>query len=314
MRKTILFFLTLTMMATIVMGQAKKPSIMVVPSDVWCSQRGYMKVYENQGEQMSVPDYKRALQSDDQLGFVISKLGSMMADRGFPLNTLEAALARIEQTNARNNMMTSKRGSSIAENPIDLLNRTAKADILMKLTWTLKQDGPKKYVVYTLQGIDPYTGKQIAGAEGVGSPSFSASEDILLEEAVLVNMDNFCIRLQAYFDDLMANGREVSLDIMVWDDAGFDLEEEYNGQELAEIIDDWISDNTVEHRYSKAEGSETYARYDQVRIALYDIKGKPQDTETFARGLRSFLKKTYQIECKVVPYGLGNCQLILGGK
>lgn len=296
------------------MAQAKKPSIMVVPSDLWCNQNGYVRTYDNYGETVTIPDYKRALQTNDQLVYVISKLGSLMADRGFPLNTLEATLRRMDEAAARNNIMTSKSGASIKENPIDQLNRYAKADILMKLTWTVKKNGPKSYVTYVLQGIDAYTGKQIAGAEGVGAPSMAASVDVLLEEAVLTNIDNFCARLQTHFDDLFAHGREVAMDIMIWDDATVDLETEYQGKELAEIIDDWVAENTVEHRYSKAEGSETFARYDQMRIALYTPEGKPQDTESFVRQLRAFLKKSYQLECKVVPDGLGHCFLIIGGK
>lgn len=314
MKKIITSILLVIATLNMLMAQAKKPSIMVVPSDVWCNQNGCMRSFDNDGVENSIPDYKKALQTSDQLVFVISKLGSMMADRGFPLNTLDAALSRIDQTSARNVVMTSKNGASIKENPIDLLNRYAKADILMKVTWTIKKNGPKNYITYTLQGIDSYTGKQIAGAEGVGEPSMSAALDILLEEAVLTNIDNFCARLQSYFDDLFANGREVTMDIQIWDDATVDLETEFQGKELAELIDDWIAENTVEHRYSKAEGSETFARYDQMRIPLYTPQGKPQDTESFVRQLRSYLKKNFMLECKVVPNGLGHCYLIIGGK
>jgi len=45
-------------------SQAKKPILMVVPSDVWCNQNGYMLEYDNQGVKVKVPDYKRALQEN----------------------------------------------------------------------------------------------------------------------------------------------------------------------------------------------------------------------------------------------------------
>ena len=307
---TLLSLLSLCLLS----AQVRKPSIMVLPSDVWCNQNNFMTTFNQNGKTLNLPDYKQALQNSDQLVFVISKLGSMMADREFPLLTLESALARIDETNARNAVMTSKSGASILENPIDLLNRQAKADILMKVTWAIKKNGPKNYITYTLQGIDAYTGKQIAGAEGVGNPSMSASVDLLLEEAILVNIDNFCSRLQNHFDDMFANGREVAMDIQIWDDAPFDLESEYNGTELGEIIEDWVFQNTVNHRYAKASSSETYARYDQLRIPLLNEQGRPVDTESFVRQLRSYLRKTYQIESKVVPDGLGHCYLMLGGK
>ncbi|MCQ2343390.1 MAG: DUF6175 family protein [Paludibacteraceae bacterium] len=314
MKKIFMTLLLSVLAINLLLAQAKKPSIMVIPSDVWCNQNGCVRNYEINGETLTVPDYKKALQTSDQLVFVISKLGSMMADRGFPLNTLEAALTRIDETAARNIIMTSKNGASIKENPIDMLNRQAKADILMKVTWAVKKNGPKSYITYTLQGIDPYTGKQVAGAEGVGEPSMSAAADVLLEEAVLEHIDNFCARLQAHFDDMFANGREVAMDIQIWDDTSIDLETEYMGKELGEIIENWVYDNTMNHRFQKSSSSETFARYEQMRIPLFNEQGRAIDTESFVRQLRSYLKKTFQLECKVVPDGLGHCYLIIGGK
>ncbi|MCB0383400.1 MAG: hypothetical protein KDD05_08920, partial [Psychroserpens sp.] len=45
-------------------GQAKKPTLMVVPSDVWCNQNGYMIEFDNQGSTIRIPDYKRAFQEN----------------------------------------------------------------------------------------------------------------------------------------------------------------------------------------------------------------------------------------------------------
>ena len=30
-------------------AQAKKPTLMVIPSDMWCNTNGYMTAYDNQG-------------------------------------------------------------------------------------------------------------------------------------------------------------------------------------------------------------------------------------------------------------------------
>ena len=50
-----------------VFGQAKKPTLMVMPSDAWCNEHGYMQTYDNQGSQEKVPDYKAAVSTDKQL-------------------------------------------------------------------------------------------------------------------------------------------------------------------------------------------------------------------------------------------------------
>jgi hypothetical protein len=215
-------------------------------------------------------------------------------------------------------IQNSATGSTIVESPLDKLRRTAKADIILDLTWNLNKIGPKTSVTYNLRGLDAYTGKQIAGVQGTGEPSFSQDIAVLLEEAVLVNIDNFNYQLQSFFDDMAENGREVTLDIRVFDNAeGINLDTEVDPIEyytLAEVIDNWLAENTVQHRFSKSDGSENFALYEQVRIPLYKTNGMAMDTETFARELRRFLMKNYQMPCKIINRGLGRCLIIIGEK
>lgn len=315
MKKSILT-ITAILSCLVMFGQAKKPTIMVVPSDVWCVQNNYSTTYDNQGVQQTIPDYTRALQNDPNLLLAIGKINTMMADRGFPLKDLQAVTKSVNQRNAEYNMIQSKTsGASIAENPIDRLRRVAKADIIMQLTYTVNTMGPKYSVTYNLQGIDAYSNKQIAGAQGTGKQSFTAEFPVLLEEAVVNNMDNFCNQLMTYFEDIQENGREVAVDILVFDNgSGLDLETEFGGLELSEIIDNWMSNNTVNHVFNKSDGSETFIQYEQVRIPLYKANGQQMDTESFVRDLRKYLRDKYQIESKVMTRGLGQCILAIGEK
>lgn len=289
---------------------------MVVPSDVWCVQNNYTNTYDNHGISQMVPDYTKALQTDANLLLAIAKINTMMADRGFPLKDLQAVTKSIAQQNAEDNMSQSKTsGASLAESPVDRLRRVAKADIIMQLTYIINQMGPKYSLTYNLQGLDSYTNKQIAGAQGTGKHTFSAELPILLEEAVLSNMDEFCTQLMTYFEDINENGREVAVDVRVFDNGnGLDLESEFNDMELSEIIDDWMSDNTVNHVFNKSDASENFIQYEQVRIPLYKENGNQMDTESFVRGLRTYLRKQYQIESKVMARGLGRCILVIGEK
>jgi hypothetical protein len=175
--------------------------------------------------------------------------------------------------------------------------------------------GPKSSVTYNLRALDAYSNKQVAGAEGTGKGSFSAELPVLLEEAVQDHMDIFVDRLQKHFDDLLTNGREVTLDLRVFDNSMVDFETEFDGYELNEIIDNWLAENCVNHRFSKSDATETMVLYEQVRIPLYKSNGMAQDTYGFARELARFLKSTpYNIPVKTVNRGLGRCLIILGEK
>ncbi|MBR3568023.1 MAG: hypothetical protein IKN94_07090 [Salinivirgaceae bacterium] len=300
-----------------VMGQAKKPTIMVVPSDRYCISKGYMTKFDNQ----DIPDYKKALQNDADLRMAISKISGIMADREFPLKDLEQELRNISNESAESAMITGASGSSVAESPVDVLKRTAKADIIMDLDFSVVKQGPRNSIMYTLNGLDAYTSKNIASSTGVGSPSSAASVELLIEEAVLSHMDEFTGRLQAHFDDMFANGREVKIMVKVFDGSEVNLSDEvdYNGEtnELAIFIEDWMADNTVSGRFSLSDGTENFQRYEQVRIPMYyerNGRQRAMDTRTFVNNLKKFVAESFNLESKVYMRGLGEAWLIIGEK
>ena len=61
MKARLSVLLTALIVAAGAFAQAKKPTLMVVPSDVWCNQNGYTTEYDNQGVLVKVPDYQQAL-------------------------------------------------------------------------------------------------------------------------------------------------------------------------------------------------------------------------------------------------------------
>lgn len=297
-------------------AQAKKPTLMVMPSDLWCNTNGYMTTYDNQGTAVSVPDYLRALQSDVNLLPVIAKINDLMADRGFPLKNLESEIKDLNRTDAEMSMLQSRSGAEVNVSPIDRLRQQAKADIIIYLTWTINQTGPKRSITYTLQGLDSYSNKQVAGDSGTGAPSFTAETPLLLEQAVISHIDNFCDRLQTHFDDIFENGREITLFVNVFNSSPVDMETEIDGRELSEFIDDWMADNTVQGRYSLEDATENYMRFEQVRIPLYDERERAMDANRFARNLVSYLKGApcNIDQIKQMNQGLGRVTLVIGDK
>lgn len=296
-------------------AQAVKPTIMVVPSDAWCIENGYFNEIENMGSTRKVPDYVAALQSDMDLLQVIAKLNDLMADRAFPLQNLESVIKDIETSNADMGAITSKSGASISTTLYDEVRNRAKADIIMQISWKVIKQGPTYQLSYILQGLDSYTNKQIAGSNGIGAPSHSVAVPVLLVEAVSQHIEPFAERLIAHFKDMQENGREVSYVIRVFDSWENDLETEYDGYELCEIIDDWFYENTKGHRYSIADQSSTTMNLTQVRIPLNDDRGRAQDAQRFIRPMVRHFKEVYGIEeIKVQTMGLGRCVVIFGAK
>ena len=292
MKKSI-FTLALALVALVASAQIKKPELMVIPSDVWCITNGYYTEVENLGTTVKVPNYKQALQENMGLKLAIAKLNDLMAERQFPLQSLEQMVKNLEQRRMEDNLTTSKAGNELAESPLDEVARTAKCDIILELSWEVKDFGPKHSISYILEARDAYTAKSIGAASGTGAQSFSADVDVLLEEAIVANMDNFVNRLMDHFQEMQTIGREISLDIKVFADnaAGVDLETEFDGEELVDIINNWLQVNTVQGRFSMPYASENVANFTQVRIPVYDERGRAIDANGFAKSLAKYLKK-----------------------
>src|SRR5659263_173944 len=95
MKKSILLLLVI-LVSVLSYGQAKKPTIMIVPSDNFCISQGYFTTININGADQKIPDYKKAFQENSQIRLVITKMGSIMSDRGFPLKDLEQTMKSIE--------------------------------------------------------------------------------------------------------------------------------------------------------------------------------------------------------------------------
>ena len=313
--KIISIFVLLFISINLIFSQAKKPSIMIVPMDNWMQENGFMTKINSMGEEISYPDYRKATLENSDLINVISKVGELMSERGFPTKDLEASLKSIEAQQAEDAMLSSKSGADISESPIDRLKKVAKADIWMQVNWKVITKGPKKKVDFTIRGIDAYTNNQIATSSGTGEFAMGIEPVELLREAILANLDLFNGQLLSHFDDMFENGRVISFRIKVWDDWDYDLEtEEFGNEELGILIEDWMGDNTVNNKFSTVDATESMMFFDQVRIPLFNEKGRAIDARRWGNGLRKYLRTEFEIESKLMSQGLGQVQLILGSK
>ena len=299
-----------------VFGQAKKPTLMILPSDNWCEQRYFMTEFDNQGTKQKVPNYKQAFQEDTEIGQVISKIGSLMIDRGFPLKDVEQELKAIETRNAEDNMTSSTAsGSSLSESPLDKLKNKAKADIVIQIWWKVSKTDQGKVVSFVLEAFDAYTSKRIAASTGNGAPNNADIVPVLLQNAILANIDPFAVQLQSHFDDMFKNGREIKLSIRKWSNWNLDLESEINGDEIKNHIYDWLQKNTVQGRFNESNATENRIDYEQVRIPLFDDRNRAIDARQFGVGLQKYLKAApFNFEVKLMTRGLGEAVLVLGEK
>lgn len=297
--------------------KAKKPSLMVIPNDNWFEQHDYQMEYDNQGTKVVTPDYEKAFRVDTQITPVITMINGIFAKRGFPIDDLSSTLKNLKLSEAKNIARTStKTKSGTTGTLLDKIKARAKSDIVLDLLWTVLGNGPDRRIEFTLRGLDAYTNKQVASTHGIGAPSASAPVEVLLEEAVLANMDEFCSSLQKHFEDVFANGREMVIELRCWDDWEEDFYSTFGeeGDDLSVLVEDWVAENTQGGVYGTPDTGDRTMIIPAVRMPLfYERKGRKrvQTAESFGHNLQKYLRK-YKIDSSVETAGLGKVIIRLG--
>ena len=181
--KKIFICLLVTLFHFDLMAQtAQKPVVMVVPEKAWCIQKGYT----SDGKTV---DYHKALLNEDVLN-AVTRMGAIMAERGYPLKLLSATLDEIGNEAAIDIVMQSKGDGEIVEDNLDQLLRVANADIMVNIAFNRTKVGPRTQVEFRVTGVDAATQKQITGDVGRSSVS-SAPIAALVDEGVSGFMDSF---------------------------------------------------------------------------------------------------------------------------
>lgn len=289
--KRIFTLIMTVIISTTVYAQMKKPSVMVLPSKQWMTAGGHMMQFNNQGTTENHPNYRSALESDATLNQVLVKLSGVIKDRGFTVKMLEAQLDKVDQKMADQNMRTT--GGGVYVNPTDMLKMTAKADLVIELAYTINQRGPQKSVQFTLLAKDAGQGTMAGQVTGNTEPS-SGSIPEEMSAALNLYMDAFSADLMKYFEDMVANGREILLNVNVTENFDEDLyTDSYGDDELMLLIEDWVADNTKGGNYNLSDATETMMVFEQTRIPLeYERKGKMRkmDAGAFGSNLAKYLK------------------------
>lgn len=295
-----------------VLSKAKKPTIMILPSDNWCHQRYFISKYDNQGTIVTVPNYYQAFTEDIELPQVLTKLGALLTDLGYSIKDAEQELKSINLKTSENTLIYSKNGASLVETPLDILKQRIKSDIIIQIWWNFNDNN--RTTSFILEAFDAYTNKRIASSTGTTKPS-NESIEIVLAKAVKDNLKPFDRQLDLWYQDMLTNGREIVLNVRIWDNWHNDLESDFAGMELIEVIQKWLHNNCVNGAFNLSDASESFAQFEQVRIPLFNSSGVSMDARAFTNELRKYLQKPpYNISSKIIIRGLGEATLVLGEK
>ena len=268
-KKLFAFFLSVVILLfsaslnTWAQGKAKKPRVVVVPSDRLLNTMGLLSTTDDMGATAWVANYEKAF-LDNDLQAALSKFNEMMKDRGFEVTSLEQELKLVKND---------------PNHPID---------IKIELSYSVKKLGPRSSVMFTLEAFDAYSNKSIASASGTGEPAIGADVATLLQEAVLNYLDKFNSQLQATFESYLVSGRESRLTVQAGRNVS--LEKEIAGKSIAQHVEDWLQAHCVQHAFSIDDQDEQRMSVSQSMMPLFNEQGKAVDARVFYRDLVKYLK------------------------
>ncbi|MBO4380139.1 MAG: hypothetical protein J5784_03970 [Muribaculaceae bacterium] len=309
-------FLVLVFLSSGIIANAiEKPTVMVLPDDNWLKENDFLTYVEKQGKKKRVQHYEEAFIESSELKNVIVTINKLFSDRNFNLVDAEEALSQFSDDELIDEFTTSEEnGAGIDGDINDVLLRNLKPDYTLYVGWNVNDVGFDRCITYRMEIKDAYTRESVAAANGTGPlKKRSVPIDVLLEQSVLDKIDGLCELLNNHRRDILTNGRWINLRVDCWANSGISMSTEYGGTELSTILYNWISDNSVNHKFSPGRSGIKFRQY-KVRIPLKDPNGRPMVAEQFVNQLRDYLKTNYSIRSANRTTGIGDGRIILGSK
>ena len=265
--KKIIFFL-LALVATVAKAQnvsTVQPKIMVMP-------------YVAEGV-----DIRQTIETDPNIRIVLSKIREAFDKRGFTTIDFETKLKAQSANNAlSDNAQTNRRSMIIQSSGADIYVET-------EYIYTPSQAGNSVKVL--MKACDVSTGGALASKDAFSGQFYTEDVGRLAGAAVEKVADEFLNVIQTKFDDIVENGRSISLDIKIEESATHSLHEEMGESELVDQIEDWVADHAYKNNYHIQGSTEVEMIFDEIRIPLKDENGRNYNINQFDREVRQLFRK-----------------------
>ncbi|MGN0032232.1 MAG: DUF6175 family protein [Candidatus Limimorpha sp.] len=305
-------------------GKYLKPVIMVVPSDVYCTEMDFVQTWtDGTGKRQTISDYNIFNKEDSRdLRLVTSSLNEIFASRGFETISLEFLMRSLMMERDENALVGNDFGlvGTLKESPLDRIIRLANVDFIVDLDFSLYEIDEYRYVAFNMRAVDPCSNAvEIAHAYGDGVPSRTSTINTLLEEAVINYVDDFCDKIQSHYKKMETDGHRVTVKIKRTDKSKYDFQKSkfnFEGKniKLCDIIYYWLQDNTVDNNPTRIITPEVLT-FNQVMIPMVTKNRhdavRRLDSNEFVTQLQEFLLDNYNIDSTIYFRGPGEAWLIL---
>ncbi|MBR5434350.1 MAG: hypothetical protein IK117_07930 [Bacteroidales bacterium] len=294
--------------------EQQKPKLMVVPSDQLLNQFNMLKQENAQGKTLLIRDYNGYLLADANSKFIISSIQDAFIKFGFPLNDFEQTLKSINDQDMIDEV------DGIKKDAKTMLLTTAKPDVILELDYNLRENmesrGVDKMLTYSIRAIDAFSNKVVAAIQeadyGKNTPVNSAEK--LMADALDVQGANFTKQIGNYFNDIIDNGRTITVRVTIENDANLAMSDEcLDSDTYTDFLIDYVKKNAYKGAYTLTRNTETELYFTNVQIPTLNEDGTQFSAYDFARAMSKALNKGCGMKSKNRTQGLGDALISIKG-
>lgn len=266
------FFLILLglFISSVVMAQVNtvQPSIMVIP-------------FVPEGA-----DMRQALDVSNEKRQVIAQISGAFADKGFQTKDFYANFKAVTQNSAFEDGTKTDLKSQIIQ--------SSGADIFVEADININKSDDGNSVRVVIKACEASTSKVLASKIGDSGKFYTTDYGKLGAKAVQKAMEDFLTTMQQSFNDMIANGRSIVVNVTFSEMSDYDTTTELgeDGFELRDLLELWMEENAYKNYYHIQGTTDKKMVFDEVRIPLKDpTTGRNYNINKFSMSLASFFKK-----------------------
>jgi hypothetical protein len=242
-----------------------QPTIMVIP-------------FAKEDEQL-----RTALEKNEALRIAVAKVKEGFDDRGYSTIDFRSKLNQL----GNDRVMEIDNVVSLKQEVIELSG----ADIYVEVEVQKNRSASGNSVAVILSAYDAYSSQSLANKVGTSPKFYTEDYAKLTTRALGDNVEELLNTIQLKFDDIVQNGRTITMSIGFGMDSSHDMDIDVGEDDelLSDVIEDWLYDNSFGNYYHLQGVTATKMLVDAFKVPLRDEKGRNYRVTRLASKFRKYL-------------------------
>ncbi|MCF0070811.1 DUF6175 family protein [Dyadobacter sp. CY261] len=310
--KKLICILLLTLGMTHQSYSQMQSRMMIIPADDLLKRLNCLSEKTVLGRTIYERNYEKAYIELIDLRFVTAAIADKMNKAGWPpLDDFELSLKNRQDEEIDEDLR------DLQTDAITRVLNKVRPDVILELSYDYRPGKGTNRLTFALVAKDSYTSKIIATITNPGEQTIETDVPTLLSTHVENELNNFSEALKKHADDVVANGRTISLRVSVDGKAEFDLEDDCaaTGDPYIDVIMDIVEAKKKPGSPTPNPGNSTSGKamsISNIKIEYIDPKrNRGVSARDWVRTVASELKKTCKCTVKNVSQGIGDGRMIL---